>query len=93
MDMFANSELMSETSLGVRKQSTVCAKKMQQLKGRTTTRKMIAIEAEAVREDTRQKCADATSLTVAVDGSGGRKFLRVRGDTPGPPYRFDAVLG
>ena len=93
MDTFTNSVTMSEATLGVRKQSTVCAKKMQQLKGRTTTRKMIAIEAEAVREDTRQKCADATSLTVAVDGSGGRKFLRVRGDTPGPPYRFDAVLG
>ena len=91
--MFANSELMSETSLGVRKQSTVAAKKMQKLKGRCATRKIIAIEAETVREDTRQKCADATSLTVAVDGSGGRKFLRVRGDTPGPPYRFDAVLG
>ena len=84
---------MSETGFGVRKQSTVCAKKMQKFKGRSTTRKIIAIEAEAVREDTRQKCAEATSLTVAVDGSKGRKFLRVRGDTPGPPYRFDAVIG
>ena len=91
--MFANSELMSETSLGLSKQSNVALKKMQKLKSRWATRKIIAIEAEAVREDTRQKCADATSLTVAVDGSGGRKFLRVRGDTPGPPYRFDAVLG
>jgi hypothetical protein len=54
---------------------------------------MVAIMAEVVREGTRKKLAEATSVTVAVDGSGGRKFLRVRGDMPGPPYRFDAVLG
>ena len=49
--------------------------------------------AEEVRVDVRKKMRQATSISVALDESDGKKIYRARCDTPAHPYRFDCVLG
>lgn len=54
---------------------------------------MLAIMAEVTREGVRERLREATSITVALDESDGRKLFRARCDTPNHPYRYDCVLG
>jgi hypothetical protein len=77
----------------MRKQSVIKKKKLKKGYSRRVARRMVAIMAEVAREDVRERLRESTSVTVATDESDGRKIFRVRCDTPGPPYRFDGVLG
>jgi len=60
---------------------------------RLAKRRKLAIMAEVTREDVRERLHEATSITVALDESDGRKIFRARCDTPTHPYRYDCVLG
>ena len=56
-------------------------------------RKMIRVAAEVVRESCRKRIREATSISLAVDECDTRKVLRVRCDTPEPPYQWDGAIG
>jgi len=77
----------------MRKQRVLKGKKLKKQTTRLSGRRMVAIMAEVARENVRERLRESTSITVATDESDGRKIFRARCDTPGPPYRFDCVLG
>jgi len=77
----------------MRKQKVIKGKKAQNAYSRASARRKVAIMAEVTREDVRERLQESTSVTVATDESDGRKIFRARCDTPGPPYRFDCVVG
>ena len=70
-------------------------KKLKRLNVRSkrNARKMLAVLAEVTRDDIRARFRDAYSISLAVDESDGRKIVRARCDTPGPPYHFNCVVG
>ena len=55
-------------------------------------RNMIRVAAEVVRESCRILIREATSISLAVDECDTRKIIRVRCDTPGPPYQWDGAI-
>ena len=77
----------------MRKQRVIKHKKLKRVCNRNSTRRMVSIMAEVAREDVRERLRESTSITIGLDESDGRKIFRARCDTPGPPYRFDCVLG
>ena len=60
---------------------------------RARKRKMIRVAAEVARESCRKRIREATSITLAVDECDTRKVIRLRCDTPQPPYQWDGVIG
>ena len=59
---------------------------------RKSKRNLVEIEAEVVRRRMRQKLSEATSVSLAIDECDTRKVIRVRCDTPEPPYKWDGVI-
>ena len=83
----------STSTIAFRKQESVKEKRSLAQLERRRKRKMVDVEAEVVRESTRKRMREATSISVAVDECDTRKIIRVRCDTPEPPHQWDGVLG
>ena len=83
------------TSMSYNKQQQVSEKKLGTRPGclRKQRRKLVRIMAAVARRATRATLKAATSITVALDARGRFYVIRVRCDTPGPPYVHDTVLG
>ena len=81
--------------VSTRKQVGLDAKKLMVKPGRSRTsrRRMIRILAAVARERLCQRLREAESTTEALDDCKGRKIVRIRCDTPGPPYCYNGVLG
>jgi hypothetical protein len=59
---------------------------------RKSKRKLVEIAADVVRRRIRQKLSEATSVSLAIDECDTRKVIRVRCDTPEPPYKWDGII-
>ena len=79
--------------VSIRKQCRLANMKQRGRISRQARKKMTLIMGEDARQKCRKRLAQATSVTVALDDCGGRKVLRFRCDTPGPPYRYDGLIG
>ena len=55
-------------------------------------RNMVRVAAEVVRESCRKRLREATSISLAVDECNTKKIIRVRCDTPEPPYQRDGAI-
>jgi hypothetical protein len=60
---------------------------------RKVRRKQYRVMAEVVRSEAREALRKATSCTMALDGSAGRKVVRFRCDQPQDPWFKDGVIG
>ena len=83
----------STSTIGFRKQDAVNEKRCLSQMERRKRCKMVAVMACVVRNGTRKRLREATSVSVAVDECDTRKVIRVRCDTPEPPHQWDGVLG
>ena len=92
MDVWAD----STSYVSIRKHESLKEKRGELKKATSGLRKrhraMIRIAAEVVRADVRKTLREATSITLAVDECDTRKVLRVRCDTPEPPYQWDGAI-
>ena len=79
--------------VSIRKQVKLANMKQRGRISRQARKKMTLIMGEDARQRCRKRLAQATSVTVALDDCGGKKILRFRCDTPGPPYRYDGLIG
>ena len=82
----------STSCVSFRKQQRL-QRKRHELCLRRQRRKQVAVMAEVAREETRKRVREAESITLAIDGCKARKIIRIRCDTPGPPYIYDGVIG
>ena len=76
-----------------KKKNALLEKKKISRQNRKAARKLVMVMAEVKREEIRENIANATSISVALDETKGRKIVRIRGDRPTRPFTFDAVLG
>ena len=83
----------SISAISQNKQHSLRILKKTDLRTRRNARKMLAVLAEVTRDDIRARFRDASSISVAVDESDGRKIVRAKCDAPGPPYHFNCVVG
>ena len=60
---------------------------------RKVRRKQYTVMAEVVRSEAREALREATSCSLALDGSAGRKVVRFRCDSPRHPWFKDGVIG
>ena len=60
---------------------------------RKMRRKQYRVMSEVVRSDARGALRKATSCTMSLDGSAGRKLVIFRCDLPQPPWYQDGVIG
>jgi hypothetical protein len=82
--------------VSIRKQEVLKEKRGERVNGRVNglrrrKRNMIRVAAVVTRKYTRKRIREATSISLAVDECDTRKVLRVRCDTPEPPYQWDGV--
>ena len=83
--------------ISIRKQEVLKEKRGERVNGcfgglRQRKRAMIRVAAEVVRESCRKRIREATSISLAVDECDTRKVIRVRCDTPEPPYQWDGAI-